>query len=126
MDEKRTEEQRLCQDPLKVILGGREYSLPPLTIIEARAWRVEFAEVLKTLPELANKDGQTNLNSLFIEVPDMAADLFWAYAKGLDRTKIERKATEGELTIAFEQVIEYARPLGLTKSLTKVIPQILQ
>ncbi len=124
----RTEEQKLCHDPITVILGGKSYDLPPLTIKESRVWRAKLVEVLRTLPQKLKETDSVdfNLGMIFLTTPDMATDLFFAYAKSLDREKIEAEAYEDELALAFEKVLEYARPLGLTKSLTAAIPKLLQ
>jgi len=121
----RTEEQILFQDPLKVILGGKEYSLPPLTIAEARVWRKKLVEALNSITQRSSETSD-RFSTLLIEVPEMTSDLFFAYAKTLKREEVEANATEGELVIAFEQVVDYARPLALTKGLTTAIPRALQ
>lgn len=120
----RTEEQKLCQDPIVVVLGKTEYKIEPLTIKQSREWRKELVSLLQKLPTNPAVTTENSLGSLFQELPDLAADLFFSYARGLDREKIEGEATDAELEVAFVAVLAYANPLGLAKSLAKGIPRL--
>jgi len=125
----RTEEQKILQEPITVSLGGKDYRVRPLVIKESRAWRVKLVAALKSLPTQINTTSDPtalsdNIQAMFLTMPDMAADLFFAYAKDLNREEIEAAALDSELAAAFEQVVELAFPLALTRSLTKTITTI--
>ncbi len=122
----RTEEQKILQSPITISLGGKDYEVRPLVIKESRAWRVKLVAALKSLPQQINTTSSPdalsdNIQAMFSTMPDMAADLFFAYAKDLNREEIEAAALDLELAAAFEQVVELAFPLALTRSLTKTI-----
>ncbi len=122
----RTEEQKILQEAIKVKLGGKEFEVRPLVIKESRAWRVKLVAALKSLPSQINTTStpealSDNIQAMFSTMPDLAADLFFAYAKDLNREEIEAAALDSELAAAFEQVVELAFPLALTRSLTKTI-----
>ena len=125
---KRTEEQKVFRAPISVTLGGTEYHINPLVIRDAREWRRQFAGVLSKLPAYANVNTDDEaafggaVNGMLVSMPDDMADLFFSYAKDLDREKIEGEATEGELAVAIEQVMAVAFPLvgSMTQMLSKV------
>jgi hypothetical protein len=120
----RTEEDKLLQAPIEVTLGGKQYQVKPLVIRDAREWRKKLLALLSSLPGYAkeNADFTSALSGMLVELPDQAADLFFAYAKDLNREEIEGAATEAELAGAFDQVMEVALPLvgKLTGTLGKV------
>jgi hypothetical protein len=119
----RTEEEKLVQAPLKVILAGKEREIKPLVIRESRKWRKKVANLFRKLPGYikANTDDlegfEASLQALLLDMPDEIADLFFAYAKDLDRAEIENSATDAELGKAFQEVMAFAFPLS--QSLTK-------
>ena len=121
----RTEEDKLTQSPILVILGGKEYPIRPLVIKESREWRRKLVVIFKKLPQYLkmttdNPEGFSEaLNEMLIEMPDMVTDLFFSYAKDLDREEIESSATEEDLSKAFQEVIKYAFPLS--QSLTRIL-----
>jgi len=47
---KRTEEEKITQSPISVMLGGKKYYIKPLVIRDSRVWRQEIANVLSSLP----------------------------------------------------------------------------
>lgn len=126
---KRTEEQKSFRAPITVTLGGTEHQIEPLVIKDARAWRGQFAAILSKLPNIANITTddvgafEGGVTQLIVSIPDEMADLFFAYAKDLDREKIESEATEMELAEAIEKVMAVAFPLvkGLTGAMTKAV-----
>ncbi len=125
----RTEEQKILQEAIKVRLGGKEFEVKPLVIKESRAWRVKLVTALKLIPSQINTTSSPealsdNIQAMFSTMPDLAADLFFAYAKDLNREEIEAAALDSELAAAFEKVVELAFPLALTRSLTKTITAI--
>ena len=114
----RTEEEKLVQAPLKVILAGREWEIKPLVIREAREWRKKVVGVFRKLPGYmkANSDDPEAFNeamqAMLVDMPDDLTELFFGYARELDRDEIEGAATDDELGKAFEEVMAYAFPLS--------------
>jgi len=114
----RTEEDKIVQAPLKVILGGREYEIRPLVIKDSREWRAKVVKLLAPLPQYtkatSDKPDQfmEALNAIMVTMPDQVCDLFFDYARELDREAIEAIATDAEVAKGFEQVIEVAFPLS--------------
>lgn len=112
----RTEEEKLTSAPIKVILGGKPYDVKPLVIRESREWRkkagefqakiTRYASVSSDDPEAFEKAMAEMLTTRI----DQAIDLFFAYAKDLDRDEIEAIATDAEVAKAFEQVVAIAFP----------------
>lgn len=124
----RTEEQKLTQSAVVVFFGGREYPIRPLVIRESREWRQKVIKTLGTLPQLTKvtsddpKKFNSALESLLITMPDTVVDLFFSYAKELNREEIEQIATDSEMATAWEKVVELAFPLlqGLVKTMGKM------
>ena len=124
----RTEEDKLLRAPITVTLGGTDYNVPPLVIRDAREWRKKLVKLLGKLPAYAktNTDDaagfEAALSAMMVSMPDEMTDLFFAYAKDLDREAIESTATEQELAKALEAVLEIAFPLvaSLTGALGKI------
>ena len=118
MVNKRTEEEKLTQASIMVILGGKEYGIAPLVIRDSREWRKQAIKLIKTLPQIMkmNTDNpeefESGLTDLLVTKPDEATDLFFAYAKGLKKEEIEAVATDAELAVAFEEVIKLGFPLA--------------
>lgn len=113
----RTDEQKLFADPIRVTLGGTEYEIPLLVIREAREWRKKFAKLIAKLPKYVNVTTddavgfEKAIDSMVIDMQDEMIDLFFDYAKNLDRDYIESTATEVELAAAIKAVMEVALPL---------------
>ncbi|MDV2988574.1 MAG: hypothetical protein P3T54_00210 [Dehalogenimonas sp.] len=110
----RTEEEKIIQAPLSVVLGGEEYEIKPLVIRDSRRWRKLVAEKLAELTKLAEldtKDGTAFVNAMTAMLGDEAIDLFFAYAQELNREEIEAVANDAEIALAFKQVYEIAFPL---------------
>ena len=117
MSEQRSEDQVVTQAPIMVSFGGKEYEIKLLVIKESRIWRQQFAEVLKALPLFVNAIDTTKhfeqvINGMFLDVPDKVIDLIFAYAKDLPREEIEAVATDAEMSVAFESILEVAFPLS--------------
>jgi len=129
----RTEEQKVFQEPVKVTLGGREFDVKPLVIKYSRPWRKKVIDLISVLPKYAQ--ASTNdpdefakaMQMLMVECQDQVIDLFFEYAKDLNRDEIEEIATEKDLSDAFEVVIGLAFPLAETLPLVmsggKIKPQ---
>jgi len=113
----RTEEDKVFKSPITVILGGKEYNIPLLVIKDAREWRKRAASLFGRLPAYAKTttDDATGfdhaITAMLVDMPDQTTDLFFAYAKTLNREEIESTATEVELAKAIEQVMAVAFPL---------------
>ena len=138
---KRTEEDKLTQSSVKVILGGAEYKVAPLVIRDSRVWRQKVVGVLGKLPlylsgspkpkikrlwfrHKESDDFEAALKMLLITMPDTVVDLFFEYARDLNRKEIEGKATDHELAEAFSKVVEIAFPLA--RSLPAVVGRLSQ
>ena len=126
----RTEDQKVSQDPITVTLGGKEYEVKPLVIVESRKWRKEVAGLLASLPEYARIDTsdidavQGAVGKLLSSMPDSIIDLFFQYAKELPREEIEKVATDAEVAEALTQVVSIAFPL--VNSLTTLVERMSQ
>lgn len=118
MATKRTEEEIVAQAPITVTLGGKPYEIKPLVIRDSRKWRTKVVEVLSTLPAYAKVTTEDTelfgeaINAMLGVMPDKVIDLFFAYAEDLNQEEIEAVATDAELAVAFEQVVELAFPLA--------------
>jgi len=125
----RTEEQKIVQAPLLVILGGKEYQVKPLVIKDSRVWRQNVVKVLSSIPQFmgvtSDKPAEFGvaLSAFMVTKPDEVVDLFFGYAKDLNREEIEAAATDAELAKAFDQVVEIAFPLSqsLIGTLTRMV-----
>ena len=126
----RTEEQKLIQANIVVILGGKEYPVKPLVIRESREWRRKVIKLIAPLPQLVKttmddtQDFENVFNQMMIVMPDQVLDFFFEYAKELDRGEIEDIATDAEMAKAFEEVVKVAFPLA--QSLPKVLERLSQ
>ena len=107
----RTESEKLTQAPIKVILGGKEYEIAPLVIRDSREWRQKVVPLLMPLAREANSFEEV-LKEMLVTMPDTVLDLFFEYAKGLNREKIEAITTEAEIVEAFDKVVEAGFPLA--------------
>lgn len=115
---KRTEEQKVFQTPITVTFGGKDYKIPLLVIRDSRAWRADVVAVLSDLPKYANvttdepEDFGNALKALLVTMPDTVIDLFFKYAKDLNKDEIESIATDDEMAEAFGKVVKVAFPLA--------------
>lgn len=128
----RTEEQIVARASVMVILGGKEYGITPLVIRDSREWRQKVIKLIAPLPQLVSTTLNVNdpgifegaLTQMLVTMPEQVADLFFQYAKDLDREEIEGIATDEELAKAFEEVSKLAFPLA--ESLPKVMARLSQ
>lgn len=126
----RTEEQKALQAGIEVILGGDKYSIKPLVIRDSREWRQKVIALIAPLPEIVKvttdkpKTFEKALTQMLVTMPNQVVDLFFDYAKSLDRDEIEGKATDAEITEAFGEVIKIAFPLA--QSLPKAMAMFSQ
>ena len=116
----RTEDQKVFQEPIEVMLGGKKWAIKPLVIKYSRPWRKKVVDLIAELPKYTEVDTSKpddfakSLKMLMVESQDMVIDLFFEYAKDLDRNEIEGTATEKEISDAFEAVMTLAFPLSQT------------
>ncbi len=114
----RTEEDKIAQAGLQVILGGRAFEVRPLVIRDSREWRKKAIALVAPLPGYTNittddmESFEAALTALLVTMPDQCIDLFFEYAKDLDPKEVEGIATDAEMAEAFEQVLEIAFPLA--------------
>jgi len=118
--EQRSEDEIVTMSPIKVVFGGEEYDVKLLVIKESRVWRKKLIDKLSILPTLVSLTmDDTNPDSfgkafkgLMIDNPEVVLELFFNYAKDLNRKEIEKKATDAEMAQAFAQVVTSAFPLA--------------
>ncbi len=120
MTSKRSEEQKVTQAPIKVILGGKEHGIELLHIREAQEWRVKVSAAISRLPDYAHANTEdpevfkATINGMFVATPGAVIDLFFSYAKDLDKDWVLDNATEPELDEAFGKVLEVGFPLSMS------------
>jgi len=125
----RTEEDKVFQGPIKVVLGGVVHLIRPLTIREAREWREKVAPTLTVYSRFADVSSddrlafQNAMTAMVMDTPNQMADFFFSYAKDLDRLAIEEVATEYELAEAITAVQEVAFPL--LRTLTRMTGRLM-
>jgi len=110
-----------------VTLGGQTYTLHPLPIRAAKAWRVKFAEPFNALTQALAKAGSIkldsgsdlaglvgSLSSTLIGSTDIVIEMLFEYAPELaaDRARIEEQGTDPEAMAAFIEVLRVAYPFG--------------
>ena len=126
----RSEEQKLYQDGIKVTLGGVEYEVRPLKLRAEREWRQQLSNLMGSLPKLAkvttdDPEAFTGaINTLMVGMPDQIVDLFFSYAKDLDRAAIEEEATSAEIAEGFKRLVTLTFPLSqaLTEAMMRLSP----
>jgi len=116
----RTEEQKILSAPIVVEFGGKTYEIAPLVIRDSRKWRAHMTKALASLPVYAEVTSdkpdkfKDALYAMLVTMPDTVIDLFFEYAKDLNREEVEAVATDSEMAKAFDQVVELAFPLART------------
>lgn len=126
----RNEEDKILQTGIQVTLGGKEYEIRPLVIRESREWRKKVIGLIAPLPQMVKVDTDNPeefekvLATLLVVMPDQAIDLFFNYAKDLNREEIEGSANDAEMAEAFEEVMKVAFPLA--QSLPNVMKRLSQ
>jgi len=127
----RTEEQIVAQASIEVILGGKTYKVAPLVIRDSRVWRQKITALIAPLPSIVStktdnvEEFGEALNQLLVTMPDQVLDLFFEYAKDLNKEEIESVATDAELKVAFQEVMKIAFPLAeaLPAAMERMIPK---
>lgn len=116
-----TDKKKGSRTPIVVVFRGAEYKVEPLAVKDSRLWREKVVLTLGDLSKYAEiTPGKPNefkeaLQALLIAMPNTVVDLFFEYAKGLNREEIEAIATDEEMAVAFGQVAKVA--FTLSKSL---------
>lgn len=124
----RSEEQKIYQDAIKVTLGGKVYDVRPLKLREEREWRQKLSKLIGGLPKYAKVTTDDPeafggaIDVILVSMPDQVVDLFFDYAKDLDRKAIEEEATGAEVAEGFKKVMDLAFPLpqALTEAMMKM------
>lgn len=128
--ETRTEEQIVTRAPIVVIFGEKKYDIAPLVIKDSREWRRKAIQLMAPLPQYAQvtmenpEEFSRVLTEMLVTMPDQVIELFFEYAKDLNREEIEGIATDAEMVTAFEEVVKVAFPLA--ESLPKVMARLSQ
>jgi hypothetical protein len=113
----RTETDKILQSPVTVKIGGQDYEIKPLPIKYAVPWVKKVINLLIEASVLAMvtidtpdlwKDAYI---TLMARNPAQLVDLFWEYARDLDKNKLEEVATSAEIMAAFEEVLDFELPL---------------
>lgn len=129
----RTEEDKVLQTSVKVILGGKEFLIKPLPIKYALPWCKSVVKT--TISGLMAKVNITTetperfdeaMNDILIGRPEKLVDLFFEYARDLNKDEILETASLNEIINAFETVREFeSRFFGWTiQNITKMtLPQ---
>jgi len=116
----RTDEQKMFQESTIVMLGGKEYKVAPLVIKYSRPWRKRVIELVSGLPKYMkvttdNPEAFAEaIKVMMVDSQNEIIDLFFEYARDLDRNEIEDIATEAQIAVAFEVVMNLAFPLSET------------
>ena len=127
----RTEEQKIAREPVTASFGGKEYKIRVLTLGESREWKQNVAKLMdNSVSQIQTNDSDSEkfsktLLSFMLDSPNTMIDLFFSYAKDLNREEIEQVATEEEISIAWDKVREVAFPLAqtLVQTINKMTPQ---
>ena len=128
----RTEEDKIVQSSIKVMLGGKEYEIKPLPIKYSLPWVKKVADILVDLGRLSKitsdkeSEFRSALLNIMVEKPTLMVDLFFQYARDLKRSEIEEVASSSEIVVAFEGVLSLERPLfGMAIRIPgKVMPSV--
>lgn len=112
----RSEEDKLTQSAIKVVLGGQTYEIRPLAIKYSMPWTKKVVDILMgvlPLTEVTSDDPlwASSLEQIMVARPEKLIDLLFEYAHDLKREEIEEVATSVEIVAAFEGVMSLEAPL---------------
>ena len=114
----RTEEEKIAQAGITVILGGREYEIRPLVIRYSGEWRKKSIPLISFLIGYSHKTSEgleEAITELFTTKTDEMIESFFEYARELNREEIEGIATDGDILLAFMEVFNaFVAPLSVT------------
>lgn len=115
----RTEDDILAHSPIKLMLGQKEFPVPPLALRKGAEWR---AKLLKTLEDLAGGAMSSGMSPegfmkglmvAFFTFPEQVLELLVAYSPEVlesEREFLMDKATDEEITVAFSRLLVVAYP----------------
>ena len=119
----RSEEEILLQQ-IEVTLADKPYTIKMLPIRPQAEWRKKVVPLLSGFLALGNFNTEdpaafeAGLVSILIDTPEKVLDLFFEYARELDREEIENTATEAEVALAFKKIVAVVLPPPLLTALT--------
>ena len=133
----RSEMDKILPTPVEVILGGGKYTISPLPIKYAISWNKKvIALLLKTtkfakseiinqkIEEVDTALLETILTESMSDDPEKLVDLFFEYARKLDRSILEETATSSEIINGFKEVLKFELPFLLGRNaLTAIMPK---
>lgn len=111
----------------KVMLGGAEYDIQPLSIRKADSWRKELAGPFSSIVEAMEQSSQVEINDLtgvadvvrsmaatILASPEIIRELVfkWSPALAADRDRILDEAFDEEIFEAFLICLRLAYPFG--------------
>ena len=102
---------------VEVTLGGKDYSVPQLPVLKARAWREQLIRSARTLSETLFRQSNghdeqffSGLGTAYLEFPDKLREMIFAYGETLPKEEITAAATDDELIAAFAKIMRVAFP----------------
>lgn len=113
----RTETDKILQSPVTVKIGGQDYEIKPLPIKYAVPWVKKVINLLieASVLSMVTIDTPDLWKDAYITLmarnPAQIVDLFWEYARDLDKNTLEEVATSAEIMAAFEEVMTLEIPL---------------
>ncbi len=128
----RTEDDILLQRALEVTLAGEPHTIKLLPIRPQAEWRRKVVPLLSGflgISKISTDDPaefEAGLASVLIETPEKMLDLFFDYARDLDREEIENTATEAEVAVAFKKIVAVVLPPPLLKALTGALTEAVR
>jgi hypothetical protein len=113
---KRTDQQKVAQTAIEVKFGEETFRVKPLTIEYSLPWVDKVVKVLVgviPLADMSSSDARWGeaIGQYMVQRPRELIDLFFEYARDLDRPEIEKKATSAQIVAAFEGVMSMESPL---------------
>ena len=120
---KKNPDDVLMSSPLTIVLGGVKYDIKPLTIREDNKWRKKMGELFgKYLGKQQELTVDTDPNALMVQLLpilmseglDDIVELFFLYAKDLDKEEIETTCPSTEVISAAMEVFEFTLPLAMS------------
>lgn len=128
----RTEEDILLQRPIEVVLGGKPYTIAILPIRPQAEWRKKVAPILGGFLRASRISTETpdafeaGIAAVLTETPEQMLDLFFAYARDLDRKEIEETATEDEVAAALLQIANMVLSPPLLQTLASMMTRAVR
>ena len=123
-DGSRTDEAKLLQVPISIVLAGKDYEVPVPSYAVNRNWRQAFCDYSRRIAALSKMDAEdpasieVHAETAIMGQVDGLIDLVFLASPELQeiREEIEATATEGELLDAAEKVMEVLSPLGIARN----------